>query len=65
MLEMDGKRVYPLANENGNIQGTMEVTKSLIEGNSRVEIRIVGQINEKNENAVAKQIERLVKTYYW
>ena len=64
MLEMDGKRVYPLANESGNIQGTMEVTQSLIEGNSRVEIKIVGQIKEGNERAVAKQIERFVKLFY-
>ena len=33
MLEMNGKRVYPLANEGGDIQGTMDVTKSLIEEN--------------------------------
>ena len=64
MLEMDGKRVYPLANESGNIQGTMEVTQSLIEGNSRVEIKIVGQIKESNERAVAKQIARFVKLFY-
>ena len=63
MLEMDGKRVYPLANENGIVQGTMEVTKSLIEDNVRVVIKVVGQINEKNEGAVAKQVENLVKTF--
>ena len=63
MLEMDGKKVYPLANESGSIQGTMEVTESLIKGNVRVEIKIVGQVNEKNENAMAKQVENIVKTF--
>ncbi|MBR5596502.1 MAG: hypothetical protein IKW30_03750 [Lachnospiraceae bacterium] len=63
MLEMDGKRVYPLANEGGNIQGTMEATKSLIEGNSRVEIRIVGQIRECDEKTMAEEIEKLVKKF--
>ena len=64
MLEMNGKRVYPLADNGGNIQGTMEVSKSLIEGNVRVEIRIVGQIDKDNEDKMAEEIEHFVKKFY-
>ena len=64
MLEMDGKRVYPISDENGNIQGTMEATKSLIEGNSRVEIRIVGQIKEDDEELVVDLIEDIIKEFF-
>lgn len=64
MLESNGKKIYPLANENGNIQGTIEITPSLIDGTSRVELRMVGHINKNNETAVTKQIEHFVKLFF-
>ena len=58
------ERGYGLGNENGVIQGSMKVTKSLIEGNLRTEIRIVGQINEHDEEKMVEELRQFVKLFY-
>lgn len=64
MLEMGKERVYPLVNNNGNIQGTLTAGDSLADGNVRARIEIVGQIDKNREAALAEELEQLVKKFY-
>lgn len=63
MLEMGKERVYPLVNNNGNIQGTLTTGDSLADG-VRARIEIVGQIDKNREAALAEELEQLVKKFY-
>lgn len=73
MIEENGKRIYPLSDTNGDIQGVMKVEDAKLYNEDthefdidapRVRIEIVGRICPTDEKAMAKEIETFVKTFY-
>ena len=64
MLEMNGKRVHPISNNNGTIQGTINFSDSLVRTVSRVEMRFVGQIDGSKEKELAEEVEKIIKKFY-